>query len=301
VDKVPNALPGRNNVEVEIYGMEGIPEEDLRAHEAQKKLKGDAGVPQASGDTDDEDDARGIPMPGAIQPPPPPMNMPPAAPAVPPPVMGYGMNHMNPAMGMRPMGFPMMGQMGYGMGQRMPSMGMPPMPSHPPPPNPMMGGARPLFPAAAADSASPSPAPPAAPPRPTFPAYSTVSSVTNNSPNPMTIAANNHSSAQPPSAVISAAPTIKKPEASSSGMTIKLIHPDEDISLEERRAQLPKYCNGPSRATIQSGGSDYRQNPSMMGAGPPMMGMQAGAPGGMGYGPPPGMMGQSQPYRMQMY
>ncbi len=31
-------------------------------------------------------------------------------------------------------------------------------------------------------------------------------------------------------ATISALPTIKKPE-SSSGMTIKLVHPDEDISL----------------------------------------------------------------------
>lgn len=40
VDKVPNALPGRNNVEIEIYGMEGIPEEDQKEHERQKIGKG---------------------------------------------------------------------------------------------------------------------------------------------------------------------------------------------------------------------------------------------------------------------
>lgn len=28
-----NALPGRDSTEVEIYGMEGIPEEDVIAHE----------------------------------------------------------------------------------------------------------------------------------------------------------------------------------------------------------------------------------------------------------------------------
>ena len=40
MDKVPNALPGRNNVEIEIYGMEGIPEEDQKEHERQKMGKG---------------------------------------------------------------------------------------------------------------------------------------------------------------------------------------------------------------------------------------------------------------------
>ena len=33
MDKVPNSLPHRSNIEVEIYGMEGIPEADLREHE----------------------------------------------------------------------------------------------------------------------------------------------------------------------------------------------------------------------------------------------------------------------------
>ena len=39
VDKVPNSLPSRNSTEIEIYGMEGIPEEDLRNHEEMKKGK----------------------------------------------------------------------------------------------------------------------------------------------------------------------------------------------------------------------------------------------------------------------
>ena len=37
VDKVPNAVPTRSNIEIEIYGMEGIPEDDLKAHEQSVK------------------------------------------------------------------------------------------------------------------------------------------------------------------------------------------------------------------------------------------------------------------------
>lgn len=36
IDKVPNSLPNRSNIEIEIYGMEGIPPEDLKEHEKQK-------------------------------------------------------------------------------------------------------------------------------------------------------------------------------------------------------------------------------------------------------------------------
>ena len=44
VDKVPNAVPGRNDIEIEIYGMEGIPEADAKAHEKQKQGKGSSMV-----------------------------------------------------------------------------------------------------------------------------------------------------------------------------------------------------------------------------------------------------------------
>ena len=30
LDKVPNSAPGRGNIEIEIYGMEGIPEADVK-------------------------------------------------------------------------------------------------------------------------------------------------------------------------------------------------------------------------------------------------------------------------------
>lgn len=29
IDSVPNAIPGRTDIELEIYGMEGIPEKDM--------------------------------------------------------------------------------------------------------------------------------------------------------------------------------------------------------------------------------------------------------------------------------
>jgi hypothetical protein len=34
--QVPNSLPNRSNVEIEIYGMEGIPANDIKEHEKQK-------------------------------------------------------------------------------------------------------------------------------------------------------------------------------------------------------------------------------------------------------------------------
>lgn len=39
IDKVPNSMPTRSNIEIEIYGMEGIPPEDLKEHEKQKQGK----------------------------------------------------------------------------------------------------------------------------------------------------------------------------------------------------------------------------------------------------------------------
>ncbi|ESO87130.1 hypothetical protein LOTGIDRAFT_154623, partial [Lottia gigantea] len=116
---------------------------------------------------------------------------------------------------MGPMGMPP--NMPPGMPPNMGPMGMPPRPpSQGVPP-------RPLFPSAVQSQ----------PPnlmgnssigmsKPTFPAAASVSS----------------------SATITGAPMIKKPE-SSSGLTSKLMHPDEDISLEEYRASLPRYKKTP--------------------------------------------------------
>ena len=54
VDKIPNALPHRNNIEIEIYGMEGIPEADVKEHEELKKSGGKQS--QASQRDDSSDD-----------------------------------------------------------------------------------------------------------------------------------------------------------------------------------------------------------------------------------------------------
>ena len=48
VFQVPNSAPGRGNIEIEIYGMEGIPEADVKAHESRH-----------GGGGDDEDDSGG--------------------------------------------------------------------------------------------------------------------------------------------------------------------------------------------------------------------------------------------------
>ena len=39
--QVPNSLPNRGNIEIEIYGMEGIPAEDLRNHELNRGVVGE--------------------------------------------------------------------------------------------------------------------------------------------------------------------------------------------------------------------------------------------------------------------
>lgn len=36
IDKVPNALPNRSNIDIEIFGMDGIPANDIKEHERQK-------------------------------------------------------------------------------------------------------------------------------------------------------------------------------------------------------------------------------------------------------------------------
>lgn len=46
IDKVPNSFPNRSNIEIEIFGMDGIPADDLREHERQK----------TGGKSDSEDD-----------------------------------------------------------------------------------------------------------------------------------------------------------------------------------------------------------------------------------------------------
>jgi len=206
VDKVPNSLPNRSNIEIEIFGMDGIPQEDIREHEKQKN--------GGKSDSDDDEPVAKKKMEIPITAPPP-MMMPPNM--MPPHMMGQypHMPHMMPHMTAMP---PFMGPGGMSM-----------MPPHMMPP-------RPLFPAAmtapTTSTAAAQAAVAAAQQKPTFPAYSnaTISAppTTNNPSNPTPTSA-----PEPPKP-----PIISNP---SGGVSSKIMHPAEDLSLEELKARRPHY------------------------------------------------------------
>ncbi|XP_034566570.1 BUB3-interacting and GLEBS motif-containing protein ZNF207a isoform X3 [Notolabrus celidotus] len=156
IDGVPNAIPGRTDIELEIYGMEGIPEKDMeerrrvleqKNQDTQKKKTN-----QDDSDEYDEDDEPGpsFQPPATVQPQAsfiPPMTQPgmlpgSGAPGIPPgsysgiPPMMPGVPPMMPGMppvlpGMPPGMIPMGGMMPPGPG--IPSM-IPGMPPGMPPP-----------------------------------------------------------------------------------------------------------------------------------------------------------------------
>lgn len=197
IDKVPNSLPHRSNIEIEIYGMEGISAEDLRNHERQKngnKSESDDDEPAAKKNKMMEQHASvAASMPQQMMMP---ANMVP---------------NMAQFPMMMPPGFPMM-------------PGIPLMPHM----NMMGPGPRPLFPAAAAAAAVPSSA--MGQPKPTFPAYSnaTISA-------PPTVS---NSSSTTSSSDTQKPPTIPQ---NNSAVTQKIMHPSEDLSLEEIKARRPQY------------------------------------------------------------
>ncbi|XP_051568055.1 BUB3-interacting and GLEBS motif-containing protein ZNF207-like isoform X1 [Myxocyprinus asiaticus] len=310
IDAVPNAIPGRTDIELEIYGMEGIPEKDMQDRRRVLDQKSPDGQKkkQNQDDSDEEDDDEAGPssfQQPAVQPltaymppmtqagiPPGPraQGMPPASYAGMPPMMAGvppmmpGMPPVMPAMppGMMPMGGmmhhgpampPMMPGMPPGMSSHVARPGMPPMApaapvtapgmaSRPAVPVTQSAASKPLFPSAVqmgTGVASPSAAPASAetqsasskplfpsstqaqqtvsgpssttsdPPKVTFPAYTQPSSTPS-------AAAPSSTVAKPPATVTSKPATLTTLSATS-----KLMHPDEDISLEERRAQLPRY------------------------------------------------------------
>ncbi|XP_051572482.1 BUB3-interacting and GLEBS motif-containing protein ZNF207-like isoform X2 [Myxocyprinus asiaticus] len=293
IDGVPNAIPGRIDIELEIYGMEGIPEKDMeeRRHVLDQKTNDNQKKRQNQDDSEDDDDDEeagpsfqqpaastqpqaaytSMTQPGMAPVPAPGMphgsysGMPPMMPGVPPMMPG-----MPPVMpGMHPGMMPMSRMMPptHGMPPMMPGMppGMPPPMGHHPgmphmaqvPPTttrpavpavalsaPQPGVSKPLFPSAGqvqqagSSAAASSSAPPSAAPKPTFPAYTQSS----------TPAANTSSTVAKP-----AIPVTSKPATlTTTSATSKLIHPDEDVSLEELRAQLPRYhCKIPSAGQIR--------------------------------------------------
>uniref|UniRef100_A0A8D1TXM7 Zinc finger protein 207 n=1 Tax=Sus scrofa TaxID=9823 RepID=A0A8D1TXM7_PIG len=308
IDAVPNAIPGRTDIELEIYGMEGIPEKDMderrrlleqKTQESQKKKQQDD-----SDEYDDDDSAASTSFqPQPVQPQQgyiPPMAQPglppvPGAPGMPPgiPPLMPGVPPLMPGMppvmpGMPPGLFPLQCFFSAGMPPPVPRPGIPPMTqsqavsapgilNRPPAPTatvpaPQPPVTKPLFPSAGqmgtpvtssstassnSESLSASskalfpstaqaqaavqgpvgtdfkplnstPATTTEPPKPTFPAYTQSTASTTSTTN---------STAAKPAASI----TSKPATLTTTSATSKLIHPDEDISLEERRAQLPKY------------------------------------------------------------
>ncbi|XP_075152385.1 bub3 interacting GLEBS and Zinc finger domain protein isoform X3 [Haematobia irritans] len=233
VDKVPNSLPNRSNIEIEIFGMDGIPPEDIREHERQKN----------GGKSDSDDDEpvakKKVDYPIAAAPP---MMMPPNM--MPPHLMNqYAQYGMMPHMTAMP---PFMGPGGIPM--------MPPPHMMPP---------RPLFPAAMASTSAHAAANMAAQQKPTFPAYSnaTISAPpTTNNPN---------STAAPPTSTASTNSTepTKAPAVANaaSGVTSKIMHPPEDLSLEELKARKIQRLKA-SNNTVTSRSSST-PNSSMSGGG----------------------------------
>ncbi|TRY66773.1 hypothetical protein DNTS_028806 [Danionella cerebrum] len=339
IDGIPNAIPGRTDIELEIYGMEGIPEKDIQERRRtveQKSNEGQRKKNQDDSDEDDDDEEAGtsfqqpaataqpqaayapmtqpgmapIPVPG--MPPGSYPGMPPMMHGVPP--MMHGVPPMMP--GMPPGMMPMSGMMppAHGMHPMMPGMppGMaPPMGHHPgirhmaqvPPAatrpivpsstvsTPQTSVAKPLFPSAgqmgtlapstsssletlsaaakplsqvqqAGSGAAVSPTDPSAAPKPTFPAAFAQS----------TAGPSTSSTAPKPGT-----PVTSKPAAlTTTSATSKLIHPDEDKSLEELRALLPRY-----KCKMPGAGQVHVASPAGGAVLPPQQGIPAAHPPGV--------------------
>ncbi|XP_066258492.1 BUB3-interacting and GLEBS motif-containing protein ZNF207 isoform X1 [Euwallacea similis] len=208
IDKVPNSLPNRSNVDIEIYGMEGIPPADLKDHERNKQT--------TRGDSSDEDEpANKRPKPEGLL-----GNAPPGMPGVMPPTMLPGIMHHQPGL---PPGMQML-QMGIGG----PPFMHPGMSPHMLPPHMMMAGQP-------------------GPPKPLFP-----SAIPTSSPGAAVVGADFKPISS--GATISAPPTTNTPGGNApppkintiaaTGASSKIIHPLEDVSLEEIRGRHPKYSKG---------------------------------------------------------
>jgi len=212
IDKIPNALPNRNSVEIEIYGMEGIPQGDVREHETKKNDKPSSATINISSSTINKNSLQSsvttpnlMPPPHLIRPPP----------GLPPPFM------MPP----------------------MPGMPFPPIPTNlanlPPLPRPPIdlniNNPPPLFPAAINNLTS-------------------STTLNNNDLNKITKSAGdlvNNKQMVTTNGTNSTTTTT----AAVSNLIIqpangKIIHPEEDISLEEHRGRQAKYSKIKSISSI---------------------------------------------------
>lgn len=301
IDKVPNGLPNRNSVDIEIYGMEGIPAADIREHE---KSKG-SGYQESSGTSAGaKSHASGVasatasgilsaPGPsaslaghiGAAMPtypgiPPtlntsiPPPGLPPHPAGIPfPPPRGMlpaHLAHLPPPPHHLPHGSPIRPPGAFInskfpppiVGQSASNVPLPPgippamvssipPPSGPPPtsaPFSMNLPRKPLFPSAASallgqssgPSSSATLSSPAVISKPS--SGGSFSLVNSTSLNPT-----NSSVAVSSATKVSSLLTLPPPLATSprvpppSSATARIMHPEEDLSIEEIRARIPKY------------------------------------------------------------
>ncbi|XP_053675503.1 BUB3-interacting and GLEBS motif-containing protein ZNF207 [Anopheles nili] len=219
IDKVPNSLPNRSNIVIEIYGMEGIPPEDIREHEKQKNGNRSESEEEEPAHKKIKQQEASVPQ-GMMQ------------------MQNMMTPHMQAAYGMNPM----MGAMG-GMNPYMVPPGMQMMPAM------MATGPRPLFPAGAAAVTGTV----ATSSKPTFPAYSsaTISAPpTTNSAITAAAAISNSNNGLAGGDANKAAPSSVIANSGTTG-TSKIVHPPEDLSLEEIRARKPQYQKQIQHATQQ--------------------------------------------------
>lgn len=276
IDRVPNSIKGRDNITLEICGMDNIPEADLIEHDKLKTIS-------TRDDDSDSPDTEASPISNKppYPPVPPPQSKPPATTPIhgplpllqPPPPPMPGTNpmmqqmmmypHMAQMMAMNPMLMQQMMSMPGGMmppHPPLPGQGHPPPPpppptqpsNQPPPPQPLMSlmgvstkppqGHMPFVP----DHNSIQ----HLPPKPLFPAAAAYSNDLN----------------QQVSSHLNDPSFIAKVENAAPGS--KIVHPDEDISLEEFRASHHKYkykisqYSSPTQANRLPGVNVMHQNGS---------------------------------------
>nr|CAG4641894.1 EOG090X0A5X [Eurycercus lamellatus] len=228
LDRVPNSLPTRGNIEIEIYGMEGIPEADIRDHESQKQCKetsiksknnlfyfiaGRMMTAEGADSSDEEGGSSAKKMKTSQS------QIPEAtASASVPPLGAMPMTPMlaSPFMGMNPMGH---------------YLGHLPMP---------MMGAMPQMPIPSGSVASPQ-----TPSKPIFPSTTSSPSSSSSASKPAFAAYSSGGAggAGGAGATIVGESTVPKKSgviATQAGSS-KIMHPEEDLSLEELRARHQRY------------------------------------------------------------
>ncbi|KAI9277505.1 hypothetical protein BC943DRAFT_383924 [Umbelopsis sp. AD052] len=280
ITKVPNALQGRETLEYEIFGMEGIPHEDLLAHERAlssgenpaKRFKAGS-TSEYSALTPEQIQAQiaahkaGGAQPVAAATPPPPAAgyfphppagaAPPMASAYPPQYSQYYQQQPQypprppPPMGFRP---PPFGAPPPGFGGLPPHQWTPPpygSPGYPPTPNSAgmaVSPVSPIRPPVGYDASSPSIAPPtsAVPPYAAAP-YGSPAHTQGYDANAAAFHGQNpaaydpHAQQQVPTPAVPAVPQSLAPGSKQKPTKIQLIYNDSDISPEEYRASLDKY------------------------------------------------------------